>query len=261
MHKELSTCWDLQAVIWLLNFRLINLLIRLLETSRRMRLWAPMGVSNLGCWLRREQEVGSTWGTLIPCASLSHCVQGHLFTSKFYYTLIVPFAICVCCQHRPHRQLNNNAFARETVEWILFKLSFCPQIIQLRVWSLFSKYSIRNMMHEWSVSCLEIKYRSKWRIMAFKDVGVVLYNIVSTTTPSLGFLGFFVTLMNLLWFFFVICSSHLVSVAVTPRILPCPFSSLVSDLPWKTSLQSGDDNFQYYNQFCFFSLLLGQKIV
>lgn len=42
----------------------------------------------------------------------------------------------------------------------------------------------------------ETKYRSDWRIMAFKDVGVELHSIVATTTSSLGFFGCFVTLMN-----------------------------------------------------------------
>lgn len=111
-------------------------------------------VNNLVCWLGREQEVGSTWGTLIPCASLSHCV--HLFTSKFYYTLLrfwsCPLQFVYFVQHGPCRKLHNNSFVRETVEWILLKLCSCPQIISFRVQSWFSKYRIRNMMYEWSVS-------------------------------------------------------------------------------------------------------------
>lgn len=107
------------AVIWLLNLRLLKLTVRLLENSGSMRLWAPVGVNNLVCWLGREQEVGSTWGTLIPCASLSHCVQEYLFTSKFYYTLLwfwfCPLQFVYLLQNRPCRQLNN-AFVRETVE-------------------------------------------------------------------------------------------------------------------------------------------------
>lgn len=87
------------------------------------------------------------------CFSVSLSSKTNLLTSKQYYTLLrfllCPWQFLCLVQHRTRRQLNNNAFVRETVTWILFKLCFsATDTIAFRICSLFSKYNIRNMMYE-----------------------------------------------------------------------------------------------------------------